>query len=323
MNIFKLLITTPLGYILGWINDFVNNYGVAIILFTILIKLIMLPLGLKQQKSMTKMQRIQPKLKEIQDKYQYDQNKASQETMKLYKEYGVNPAGGCLPLLIQFPILIGLYQVIYRPLTYILHFSDKKVASLQKAYELTDAASARTAELIIATKEKLLNFDFFGLDLSQIPMDNLKEFMAGKVGIAALLIFIIPIISTVTTYLSSKVTTYMNNSKKDEKEEPKKPERVLSPDQKPQAGSGNAEAMTKTMSWMMPLMTLWLTVTLPSTLGLYWTISNVLSLAQTILLNGYYNKKLTAEIEAQDAERERKLLEKQKKYNITKKKKRG
>lgn len=323
MNIFKLLITTPLGYILGWINDFVNNYGVAIILFTILIKLIMLPLGLKQQKSMTKMQRIQPKLKEIQDKYQYDQNKASQETMKLYKEYGVNPAGGCLPLLIQFPILIGLYQVIYRPLTYILHFSDKKVASLQKAYELTDAASARTAELIIATKEKLLNFDFFGLDLSQIPMDNLKEFMAGKVGIAALLIFIIPIISTVTTYLSSKVTTYMNNSKKDEKEEPKKPERVLSPDQKPQAGSGNAEAMTKTMSWMMPLMTLWLTVTLPSTLGLYWTISNVLSLAQTILLNGYYNKKLTAEIEAQDVERERKLLEKQKKYNITKKKKRG
>ena len=70
MNIFKLLITTPLGYILGWINDFVSNYGVAIILFTILIKLIMLPLGLKQQKSMTKMQRIQPKLKEIQEKYQ-------------------------------------------------------------------------------------------------------------------------------------------------------------------------------------------------------------------------------------------------------------
>ena len=168
-----------------------------------------------------------------------------------------------------------------------------------------------------------MNFDFFGLDLSQIPMDNLKEFMAGKAGFAALIIFIIPIISTITTYLSSKVTTYMNNSKKDEKEEAKKPERVLSPDQKPQAGSGNAEAMTKTMSWMMPLMTLWLTVTLPSTLGLYWTISNVLSLAQTILLNGYYNKKLTAEIEAQDAEREKKLLEKQKKYNITKKKKRG
>lgn len=323
MNIFKLLITTPLGYILGWINDFVSNYGVAIILFTILIKLIMLPLGLKQQKSMTKMQRIQPKLKEIQDKYQYDQNKASQETMKLYKEYGVNPAGGCLPLLIQFPILIGLYQVIYRPLTYILHFPADKVSALQKTYGLTDAAAARTAELIIATKEKLLNFDFFGLDLSQIPMDNLKEFMAGKAGFAALIIFIIPIISTITTYLSSKVTTYMNNSKKDEKEEPKKPERVLSPDQKPQAGSGNAEAMTKTMSWMMPLMTLWLTVTLPSTLGLYWTISNVLSLAQTILLNGYYNKKLTAEIEAQDAEREKKLLEKQKKYNITKKKKRG
>ena len=322
MNIFRLLITTPLGYILGWINDFVNNYGVAIILFTILIKLVLLPLGLKQQKSMTKMQRIQPKLKEIQDKYQYDQNKASQETMKLYKEYGVNPAGGCLPLLIQFPILIGLYQVIYRPLTYILHFSDKKVQALQKTYDLTDAAASRTAELIIATKEKLLNFDFFGLDLSEIPMDNIKAFMAGKAGVAALVVLIIPVVSTLTTYLSSKITTYMNNNKKEEKEEPKAPQRVLSPDQKT-TDAGSAEAMSKTMTWMMPIMTLWLTVTLPSTLGLYWTISNILSLAQTILLNGYYNKKLAAEIAEQDAEREKKLLEKQKKYNITKKKKRG
>lgn len=91
MNIFRTLITTPLGYILGWIYEFVQNYGVAVILFTVLIKLILLPLGLKQQKSMTKMQKIQPKLKEIQDKYQYDQQKASQEMMKLYKEYGVNP----------------------------------------------------------------------------------------------------------------------------------------------------------------------------------------------------------------------------------------
>jgi len=326
MNIFKLLITTPLGYILGWINDFVNNYGVAIILFTILIKLILLPLGLKQQKSMTKMQKVQPKLKEIQEKYQYDQNKASQESMKLYKEYGVNPAGGCLPLLIQFPILIGLYQVIYRPLTYILHFSADKVKALQETYKLTDAASARMAELVIATKEKLLNFNFFGLDLSQIPMDTFKEFMAGKAEAVALVILIIPILSTLTTYLSSKVTSYLNDANKEKKEEePQKPQRVLSPDQKTNSSNAanSAESMTKTMNWMMPLMTLWLTLTLPSTLGLYWTVSNVLSLAQTVLLNGYYNKKLEAELEVQDAEREKKLLEKQKKYNMTKKKKRG
>ena len=323
MELLKLLIPTPLGYILGWINGFVNNYGVAIILFTILVKLILLPLGLKQQKSMTKMQRIQPKLKEIQDKYQYDQNKASQETMKLYKEYGVNPAGGCLPLLIQFPILIGLYNVISYPLTYMLHFSEKKVEALKKTYDLTQAAASRTAEVIIATKEKLLNFDFFGLDLSEIPMENIKAFLAGEAGVATLLILIIPVVSTVTTYLSSKITTYMNNTKKEEKAEEKVHQRVLSPDQKTTPGSGNAESMTKTMTLMMPIMTLWITVTVPSTLGLYWTISNILSLGQTILLNGYYNKKLAAEIAEQDAEREKKLLEKKKKYNITKKKKRG
>jgi len=324
MNIFKLLITTPLGYILGWINDFVNNYGVAIILFTVLIKLVLLPLGLKQQKAMTKMQKIQPKLKEIQEKYKFDQNMVSQESMKLYKEYGVNPAGGCLPLLIQFPILIGLYQVIYRPLTYILHMSNGEINNLKKLYDLTDKASSRMAELLIATEEKLLNFDFFGLDLSQIPSNVFGAFMNNKVGAAALIIFIIPVLATVTTYFSGKITAYMNDANKPKEEEPKKPQRVLSPDQKPASnGSGNAESMTKTMNWMMPLMTLWLTVTLPSTLGLYWTVSNVLSLIQSVLLNGYYSKKLEAEIEAQDAEHQKKLLEKQKKYNINKKKKRG
>lgn len=321
MNIFKLLITTPLGYILGFIYNFLNNYGAAIILFTILIKLIILPLGLKQQKSMTKMQRIQPKLKEIQEKYQHDQNRMSQETMKLYKEYGVNPAGGCLPLLIQFPILIGLYNVIYQPLTYIIRMPAKEIASLQKQYKLTEAAAKRTSELVIATKEKLLNFDFLGLDLSDIPLDNLKEFMSGDAGVAALAILIIPLVATVTTYFSGKISTIMNNTKKEEKVE-KKPERILSPDQKT-TDSGNAESVGKTMMLMMPFMTLWLTFTLPSTMGLYWTVSNILSLAQTVLLNGYYNKKLAAEIALQDEEIEKKLLEKQKKYNIKKKKKRG
>lgn len=322
MNIFRTLITTPLGYILGWIYEFVQNYGVAVILFTVLIKLILLPLGLKQQKSMTKMQKIQPKLKEIQDKYQYDQTKASQEMMKLYKEYGVSPTGGCLPLLIQFPIIIGLYQVIYKPLTYMLHFGADKVNALMKTHKLTDAAAARSAEILIATKEKLLNFDFFGLDLSVVPNDVIKELLSGKTGWVALTVLIIPILATVTTVLTSKITTYMNKPDK-EKKKNEPPKRVLSPDQKTDDSAQSAEAMTKSMTYVMPLMTLWFTLTLPSTLGLYWTISNVLSLGQTVLLNGYYNKKLAAEIAEEDKIREQKLLEKQKKYNINKKKKRG
>lgn len=321
MNIFRLLITTPLGYILGWINDFVNNYGVAIILFTVLIKLILLPLGLKQQKSMTKMQRIQPKLKEIQEKYKYDQNKASMETMKLYKEYGVNPAGGCLPLLIQFPILIGLYQVIYRPLTYILHMSASKIEELKKAYKLTGNAASRMAEIAISESEKLLNFDFLGLNLSDIPWDAIKANIASPKSLALL---IIPILAGLSTFMSSKITMMINKDKTTEVKENKVPERVLSPDPKKAAGNTqSAESMTNSMTYIMPFMTVWFALTLPSAMGLYWVISNVLSLGQTILLNGYYNKKLEAEISEQDSAREQKLVEKQKKYNINKKKKRG
>lgn len=317
MNIFKLLITTPLGYILGWINQFVGNYGVAIILFTILIKLVLLPLGLKQQKSMTKMQRIQPKLKEVQEKYKYDQNKANQETMKLYKEYGVNPSGGCLPLLIQFPILIGLYQVIYRPLTYILHMSAKNIDKLKVGMEF-NKSTARMAEIIVAQHHKLLNFNFLGLDLSKIPWsdDALKNVVSNP----KLLAFaIIPILAALTTFLTSKITTMMNKPQKQE-DKPQAPGRVLSPDQKKTGDSANAEAMTNSMTYFMPFMTLWFALTLPSALGLYWIISNVLSLGQTVLLNGYYNEKLTGEIAEEDEKREQKLLEKQKKYNITKKK---
>lgn len=321
MNIFRLLITTPLGYILGWINDFVNNYGVAIILFTVLIKLILLPLGLKQQKSMTKMQRIQPKLKEIQEKYKYDQNKASMETMKLYKEYGVNPAGGCLPLLIQFPILIGLYQVIYRPLTYILHMSASKIEELKKAYKLTGNAASRMAEIAISESEKLLNFDFLGLNLSDIPWDAIKANITSPKSLALL---IIPILAGLSTFMSSKITMMINKDKTAEAKENKVPERVLSPDPKKAAGNTqSAESMTNSMTYIMPFMTVWFALTLPSAMGLYWVISNVLSLGQTILLNGYYNKKLEAEISEQDAAREQKLIEKQKKYNTNKKKKRG
>lgn len=104
-----------IGWVLAKIYDLVPNYGVAIILLTVLIRLILLPLGIKQIKSMQAMQAIQPKVKEIQKKFKNNKQKAQEETMKLYRESGVNPLGGCLPLLLQFPILISMYAVIRAP----------------------------------------------------------------------------------------------------------------------------------------------------------------------------------------------------------------
>ncbi len=308
-----------LGFMLNIIYGTIENYGIAIILLTILIKLLVLPLTLKQQKSMTKMQRMQPKLTEVQEKYKYDKDKASQETMKLYKEYGVNPMGGCLPLLIQFPILIAFYRVIQQPVKYVLGFSAKELAKALKTYGLSETSAG--AQIVLAEKLGKLNFDFFGLDLSTTPWDEIKLLMAGKAGAIALTALIIPVLACVTTYLTSKVSTAMNKKKEDKKTE-EKPQRVLSPDQKTGTSENSAQAMTQSMTYFMPLMTLWLTLTFPSAMGLYWTVSNILSLIQTVVLNGYYNEKLKVEIERQDKEREEKKQAKMKKYNI-KKKKRG
>ncbi len=320
---FKTLIIIPLGYILGFIYDFVGNYGWSLIIFTIFIKLILLPLGLKQQKSTTKMQQIQPKVAEIQKKYENDQQKLSEETMKLYKEYGVNPAGGCLPLLIQLPILFGLYRVIYSPITYMLHYTDAEVAALREQYlanpefieKFGDLAgkAANMAQILIAKANDLINFDFLGVDISATPSIT-------KISV----LWAIPILAALTTYLSSKITTTISGNKEDKKkkaEEPVKKERVLSPDQKKQPSANSAESMTKSMSIMMPLMTLWITFTLPATIGIYWTVSNIVSLAQTVLLNGYYKKKLSAEISDKELALEKIKAEKAARYN--KKKKRG
>lgn len=285
---FRTLITHPLGYILGFIYSFVSNYGWSLIIFTLAVKLILLPLGLKQQKSMTKMQLVQPKLLEIQKKYENDKQKQSEETMKLYKEYNISPMGGCLPMLIQLPILFGLYRVIYQPLTYMLHYGEEQVASLMATLGLEKTPQV---EIAIAKAENLVNFDFLGLDLSVTP-----SFMNFN------WLWLIPLLAGVTTFLTSKITTWINGNDK-KKEEEKKPQRVLNPEQKP---ASNSESTMKTMTYIMPLMTTWIAFSFPAALGLYWIISNVVSIGQTLLLNGYYSKKLKVEFTALE---EKKALE--------------
>ena len=298
------------GLLLNFIYSFVSNYGLSIILFTILTKVILFPLSLKQQKSMVKMQQVQPKLKEIQEKYKSDQQRQSEETMKLYKEHGVNPMGGCLPLLIQLPILFALYRVMYQPLTYMLGKTAEDIAALASKFGIA-MDNARMAEIDIAKAseqagELLINFDFFGLDLSGVP-----SIMAPS------LLWIIPITAALTTFLSSKVTTAMNKPQKTE--EDAKPKRVLSAE--PSQNKGNTDStqsMTKSMNVMMPIMTLWITFTVPAALGLYWTMSNLISMIQQLVLNKIYGPKFKEEVDAKEMEKE--LIRKEKYKNKKKKK---
>lgn len=118
------IVNIPLGQILKFTYELIGNYGWAIVAFTLLIKLVLLPLSISQLKSMKGMQDVQPKIQEVQEKYKNNQAKQNEEIMKLYKEYKVNPVAGCLPLLIQFPILIGLYNVLRYPVKYHVFASE-------------------------------------------------------------------------------------------------------------------------------------------------------------------------------------------------------
>lgn len=295
---FRTLIVIPLGYILEFIYNFAGNYGLTLVLFTLAIKLILLPLSLKQQKSTTKMQLVQPKMLEIQKKYENDKQKQSEETMKLYKEYNISPMGGCLPLLIQLPILFGLYRVIYQPITYMLHRGGEVDAFIAEL----GLTKTPQVEIAIAKAKDLINFDMWGLDLSATPQFFQLNWL-----------WLIPVIAGVTTFLTSKLTTWINTGNKEKGEEPEKATRVLNPDQKP---ATSADSTMKTMTYFMPVMTAWIAFSFPAALGLYWIISNVLSAGQTLLLNGYYSKKLKSEFAVME---EKKAIEDAKKRQRRKK----
>lgn len=298
------IISRPLGLLLNFIYGIIANYGWSLVVFTLAVKIILLPLSLKQQKSMTKMQLVQPRMNELQEKYGNDRQKLSEETMKLYKEYNISPMGGCLPMLIQLPVLFGLYYVIREPLAYMFGFAIEKIWELQAVYNIfpygvtTQIDIAKAA--YVAQAEGAINFDFLGLDLAGIPSfaNNL---------------WIIPVIAGATTFLSSAVTNWINGKDK-KKDEPAKPQRVLNPEAKQPA---NTQSTMKTMTYIMPIMTGWIAFSFPAALGLYWAISNVLSVAQTVVLNGYYAKKIKNEfVECE----ERRALEREEKM---KRRKRG
>ncbi len=299
LNLFEI-ITIPLGYIIDFIYRVVKNYGLSIIIFTVLIKLLVLPLNVKSQKAMKKQQKIQPVLAELQKKYANDQQKLQQEMMKLYKDNDVSMMGGCLPMLLQFPILIGLYRVIQAPIRYILHvnFSDAGVAdkitkiitlmSEKFPQELGSYATMsadklfKNAQIQLATwSEKVLdasdawviNFDFLGLNLSKAPSSAFSPLMSGDFSqLSVIALLIIPILAIFTTWLSMKQSQKMSG-------------------QSASAQNTQTAQMNSTMNLMMPIMTGFFTISLPSGMGIYWIISNLIQMVQQIVLNKYLDTK--------------------------------
>lgn len=311
-------IMIALGWVLKMCNLLVGNYGVAIILFTILIKFALLPLTVKQQRSMMLTQKIQPLMNELQQKYANDKEKLNAETMKLYQKYKVNPMSGCLPLLIQLPILMALFWVVKRPIVYLMGFSEDEVGNIINAitewgksnpdglksfFKALDIESMKTltdnshkmfnmyeiqiAEFIHSNPSimdshfitetgknyDIIDFNFIGLNLSQTP--NFSAFInlfLGRVkGLTAdtMILWIIPIVSGLSSWITSKLS------------------QAMQPAQAPQKDANGEEKPNpmKSMTMMMPLISAWFAFTLPAAVGLYWIVSNFLQLAQQYVLN--------------------------------------
>ena len=238
-------ISSILGQVMKFNYDLVQNYGLAILLFTFIIRLILLPLNIKQQKSMAKMQKISPLLTELQNKYKNDKEKLNQETMKLYQKYKISPLSGCLPMLIQFPILIALIWVIYDPAWYMFGVDTANAVSV------TGVQNVQLAKLTMAVTQCGLKSKVLGIDLVSIP--NFK--MVSE-------LWIFPLIATGLTFLSGKISQSQNV-----------------------AGANDQAAQTgKMMTTMFPLMTLFFTFTMPVAASFYWSVSSALQIIQMLAL---------------------------------------
>ena len=275
------------GYLLDIINQFVNNYGLAIILFTAIIKLIMLPLSIKQQRSMNKNVELQEKLKVIQFKYKNDPEKLNKETMDLYKQEKMSPFSGCFSAIIQFILLISIFYMVRFPLTYMEKVDKTQIDTYTQ--QIKDAGmdvSQAYSEIDIireidflrennpedeTLKNININMNFLGLDLSKIPQQNLADWT----------VYIIPILYILSTFVSMRLTTSMQNANKDKKEltdgENKETERNEMEDAMAQSN--------KMMSWMMPIMSVSISLVAPLGLALYWLVNNILMIGERLVLN--------------------------------------
>lgn len=279
------------GFVLNIINNFVGNYGLAIILFTILIKLIMLPLSIKQQKTMKKSAKLQEKMKILQFKYKNDPDKLNREMMDLYKQEKMSPFSGCLSAIVQFILLISIFYMVRCPLTYMENMDSEQINTyVQQMKDDGKEVSPAYSEIDIVRElgylkekfpedEKLneinLNMNFLGLDLSKIPQQNLGDWT----------VYVIPILYIISTFISMRITTSMQTKKKEDKDiiditenkQEQKEERNEMEDAMAQSN--------KMMSWMMPIMSVSISLVAPLGLALYWLVNNILMIGERLILN--------------------------------------
>ena len=287
------ILGVPLGWVMKFIYGFIQNYGLSIIVFTILVKLLMLPMAVKQQKSQAKMAVVQPQMLELQKRYANNQQKLQEELAALYAREGYNPTIGCLTLFIQFPIIMGLYDVIYKPLTHVLALGSE---TLTKATEIATSLGLLPEKLysaepyiISAVQNDPAAFEALGADIVSKIQNFDMYFLGINLGDTPTMAFnallLIPILSFASQMLMTVISFRNNNT-----------------------GSDNPSmAGMKATMYMMPFLSAWICFSVPAGVGMYWIVSSVLSLLQMVILNKFYNPKEMAEKARIESERRREL----------------
>lgn len=287
------------GYILNFIYNIVNNYGLAIIIFSILIKIILLPLSIKQQKTMKKTTKIQNKLKEIQFKYKNDPENLNRATMELYKTENMSPFSGCFSGIVQIILLFAVFYLVRSPLTYMKKIDANiinKYTKIVKENDLsTDSAypeievirelnnikklkenntenieknsenNEEKTDLAEINDEELnsldINMSFLGLNLAQIPTRS-----------GDWKVFIIPVLYVLVSVISLRIT---NPTPKKKDGEEKNSEDEFDP----------MAQMNKNMNLMFPVMYLAVALIAPLGLALYWLMNSLLMIIERLALN--------------------------------------
>ena len=320
------IVIVPFSYLLRFLYQLVNNYGWALILFTILVKIILIPLTAKSKKSMMQMSRMTPYVQALRKKYENDPQKQNEAIQALYKEEGVSGGCGCLWSFVPLLILIPLYTIVREPITYILGESSEVAA---KIVEIIKGAAPEgvfssnnyydqmiAAPLIPQYKDLLaelnlsadtlqgVNFTFFGIDLAAIPSFNV--FAASFWKWSTIGAFLLPVLSAGSQVITSLISQKMNNSViTDEK----------GLEDKETAKNSDANQTAKTMLYMMPIMTLIFGFSMSAAMSLYWLIQGVASTIIDVILTKIYRKSYDEEDharrlkalqeEAEEAEKER------------------
>ena len=304
-------IATPFGWLMMRLYELTNNFGWAIILFSLAVALVMLPFMAKSKKSMMRMTRLQPRMMELQKKHEGNPQKLNEEMARLYREEKVSPMGGCLWSLLPFPILIALYRAVVKPITIMMGVADELLQPGGAIYEQLTALGYSMSNYTTSTNtfyeqiyqskfisehfdqfsglsDRLVQMDysFLGLDLSQTPDWHFWSFDFSNGTWVVLGLFMLPLISTALSYLSMYISRKIN----------------------PQVGTSQQQQASassmKTMMIVMPLMSLWIGYVMPAALCVYWIMNSLTGIIREVVLTRIYSKQMAKE-DAERLERER------------------